>query len=107
MWYQFWNDEEGFILSTEAILLGTLVVIGVIVGLAEVRNSVVQELGDFSQAVAWLSQTFQYTSVDSTNVAGDIATSGSTFIDSDDDQMMSSVAANGIMVDEPSVVDEE
>lgn len=99
-------DESGFILSTESVLLGTLVVLGLIVGLAEVRNAVVQELGDYSQAVAWLSQTYEFTSVTSSNVA-DILSSGSVFIDSDDDQMISSVAANGILVDEPSIVDDE
>ena len=99
-------DESGFILSTESVLLGTLVVVGLIVGLAEVRNAVVQELGDYSQAVAWLSQTYEFTSVTSSNVA-DILSSGSVFIDSDDDQMISSVVANGILVDEPSIVDDE
>lgn len=99
-------DESGFILSTESVLLGTLVVLGLIVGLAEVRNAVVQELGDYSQAVAWLSQTYEFTSVTSSNVA-DILSSGSVFIDSDDDQMISSVVANGILVDEPSIVDDE
>ena len=99
-------DESGFILSTESVLLGTLVVLGLIVGLAEVRNAVVQELGDYSQAVAWLSQTYEFTSVTSSNVA-DILSSGSVFIDSDDDQMMTSVGANGILVDQPSIVDDE
>ena len=99
-------DESGFILTTESVLLGTLVVLGLIVGLAEVRNAVVQELGDYSQAVAWLSQTYEFTSVTSSNVA-DILSSGSVFIDSDDDQMISSIAANGILVDEPSIVDDE
>jgi len=103
----FWVDDGGFILSSEAVLLGTLVALGMIVGLAEVRNAVVEELGDFSQAVAWLSQDFEWTSVESTNVAGDIQTSGSIFSDSADDQWASTTAANGILVNSGSVVDDE
>jgi len=103
----FLRDEGGFILSTEAVLLGTLVALGMIVGLAEVRNAVVQELGDYSQAVAWLSQDFEWTSVESTNVAGDIQTSGSIFSDSTDVQEVSTIAANGILVDSAAVDDDE
>jgi hypothetical protein len=45
--------------------------------------------------------------VDSTNVAGDIVSAGSQFSDSDDTQMISTIAANGIIVDEVSVLDDE
>jgi len=83
----FVSDDSGFLLSSEAVLLGTITVLGMIVGLAEVRNNVVQELGDFSHAVAFLSQDFSYSSIEDTNVPLDIATSGSMFDDSDDDQV--------------------
>ena len=72
MFRNFVRSEEGFILSTEAVLIGTITVLGLIVGLAEIRNAVVQELGDYSQAVANLNQDFTYTSVTSTNVASNI-----------------------------------
>ena len=105
--HRFVSDEGGFLLSSETVLLGTITVLGMIVGLAEVRNNVVQELGDFSQAVAWLSQDFSFTSIEDTNVPSDIATSGSIFDDSDDDQMVTSVAANGITVLTAADVDDE
>lgn len=104
---RFFSEESGFILSTEAVLLATVTILGLIVGLAEVRNAVVQELGDFSQAVAWLSQSFEYTSIDSSNVPTDIQTGGSMFSDSFDDQMSQSIAANGILVDSAPVADDE
>ncbi len=100
------REERGFILSTESVLFGTLVVLGLTVAIAEVRNAVVQELGDFSQAIAWLSQDFEFTSVTSSNVAS-MASAGSQFSDSDDDQLFSSASANGILVVEPSVLDDE
>ncbi|MGO8752222.1 MAG: hypothetical protein ACLQNE_40300 [Thermoguttaceae bacterium] len=49
---RLWADEAGFIISAELVLVATIVVIGVIVGLASLRNSIVQELIDASQAVA-------------------------------------------------------
>ncbi len=98
MFRSFLRSEEGFVLSTEAVLIGTILVLGMIVGLAEIRNAVVQELGDYSLAVAQLSQDFEYTSVSSANVAGEIATAGSTFTDGTDTQVAATTAANGITV---------
>jgi len=105
--WQFSQDESGFLLSSEAVTLGTLVVIGLIVGVAEVRNATVQELGDFSHAIALLSQDYQFTSLDSTNVAGDISTSGGGYDDDLDDQALDTTAANGVLVDVVSTLDDE
>ncbi len=104
---RFCVEDGAFLISTEAVLLGTVAVLGMIVGLAELRNAVVQELGDFSHAVAWISQDFSYSSVTSTNAPGAIEVAGSTFDDSADDQSLTSVAANGILVEEPAVADDE
>jgi len=35
------NDEAGFVVSAELVLIATLLVIGLIVGLSEVQHSVV------------------------------------------------------------------
>lgn len=98
MFRSFLRSEEGFVLSTEAVLIGTILVLGMIVGLAEIRNAVVQEMGDYSLAVAQLSQDFAYSSVSSTNVPGDIATAGATFSDTSDLQTAAATDANGITV---------
>ncbi|MCE2797586.1 MAG: hypothetical protein LW816_19850 [Planctomyces sp.] len=98
MFRSFLRSEEGFVLSTEAVLVGTILVLGMIVGLAEIRNAVVQELADYSQAVAQLSQDFAYTSVSSTNNPGRISSSGSIFTDGTDTQQPTATAANGITV---------
>ncbi len=95
---QFLSSESGFIVSSESLLLGTIGVLGSIVGLAEVRNAVVQELGDFSGAVAELSQDYAYTSVSSDNVGSDIETAGSIYEDEVDDQTPQGTEANGILV---------
>jgi len=105
---RFFSDESGFLLSSEAVLLGTITILGMIVGLAEVRNSVVEELGDFSQAVAWLSQDFSFTSIEDTNVPSDIATAGSVFDDGAEiTQWPSATDANGIGVDTAATLDDE
>jgi hypothetical protein len=55
---QIWNDEAGFIISAELVLVATIVVIGLIVGLVSVRNQVVEELVDVGQAIGALSQSY-------------------------------------------------
>jgi len=98
MFRSFLRSEEGFILSTEAVLIGTITVLGMIVGLAEIRNNVVQELGDYSQAVAQLSQDYSFSSVSDTNVPSAIFSYGSVFSDTIDTQSAVATDANGITV---------
>jgi len=106
----FLSDDSGFLLSSESVIVGTLLVLGLIVGVAEVRNAVVEELGDYSQAVAWLSQDYEYTSVSSDNITSGLSTSGSMFSDSDEfpkQTYMSSASANAIIVTTISLADDE
>lgn len=57
---QLLSDEAGFIVSAELVLVGTILVIGLIVGLSEVQHAVVSELGDVGEAVACLNQSYSY-----------------------------------------------
>jgi hypothetical protein len=107
LFVSFVRGEDGFLLSTEALLIGTITVLGLIVGLAEIRNNVVQELGDFSQAVAQLSQDYAYTSVSDSNVPSGIWTYGSIFSDSTDVQQAQATDANGITVTTQATIDAE
>jgi hypothetical protein len=107
MFNRFLRSEEGFILSTEAVLVGTIMVLGLIVGITEVRNAVVQELGDYAQAVSWLSQDYAYTSVSSSNVTSNLTTAGSQFSDSSDTQLAQATDAQGIVVTGASATDVE
>jgi hypothetical protein len=58
MFRTLWNDETGFIISAELILLATILVIGLIVGMVSLRNQIVQELVDVGQAFGSLSQSY-------------------------------------------------
>ena len=64
---RFWHDQRGVVATTDLILIATILVLGTIVGLATLRNSVVQEFGDLATAIGSLNQSYSY----SGNVAGD------------------------------------
>lgn len=57
---RFWTEETGAIISAEIMLVATILVIGVIVGLKSVRDSVVTELADVAQAIANVNQSYCY-----------------------------------------------
>jgi len=45
-----WNDEGGMILSSEVVLVGTILVIGAIAGLTSLQYAVTHELNDTARA---------------------------------------------------------
>jgi len=57
---QLLNDEAGFIISAELVLVATLLVIGLIVGLSEVQHAVVSELNDVADAIGELNQSYSF-----------------------------------------------
>ncbi|MBS0265050.1 MAG: hypothetical protein JSS02_24175 [Planctomycetes bacterium] len=74
---KLWMDESGFIVSAELVLVATILVIGMIVGLATVRDAIVTELADVGQAIANVNQSYIYTDV----TGHSSATAGSIFQD--------------------------
>ncbi|MCC9605431.1 hypothetical protein LOC68_22985 [Blastopirellula sp. JC732] len=77
---RLWNDEAGFIVSTELILIATIVVIGLIVGLAAVRDAVTAELSDVAGAIQEMDQSYVFYSVRGHSAA----VSGSGYADQKD-----------------------
>ena len=57
---QLLNDEAGFIVSAELVLIATLLVIGLIVGLSEVQHAIVSELNDVADAIGELNQSYSF-----------------------------------------------
>lgn len=55
------NDEAGFVISAELVLVSTITVLAMVVGLSEVAYGVVQELEDTGSAIASVNQTFHFT----------------------------------------------
>lgn len=58
-----WNDEAGFVVSAELILISTIAVLSLIVGLTEISFGVNQELEDVGSAVGSMNQSFFYSGV--------------------------------------------
>jgi hypothetical protein len=54
------NDEAGFIVSAELVLVATISVLALVVGLSEVAYAVNQELNDVSEAFGSLNQSFSF-----------------------------------------------
>jgi hypothetical protein len=63
MFLRLWNEETGAILSAEVMLVASILVVGVIAGLASLRDSIVTELADVAQAVANVNQSFSFSGV--------------------------------------------
>ena len=66
---RLWNDEAGFVVSSELVLIATILVIGLIVGLTSLRNQVVQELTDTGQAIGAVSQGYTFYGTSKASVA--------------------------------------
>jgi len=57
---RLWSEETGAIVSAEIMLIMSILVLGVVVGLKSVRDSVVTELADVAQALANVDQSIYY-----------------------------------------------
>lgn len=82
------TDESGFIISAELVLVATLVVIGMVVGLAEVQHSVVAELNDVADAIGNLNQSYCFSGFSKFGQFGGgvkAYTRGSIFLDAIDE----------------------
>ena len=55
---KLWKDEAGAILSAELVLIMTILVIGMVVGLSELQDAVVNELNDVGEAIGSLNQSY-------------------------------------------------
>jgi hypothetical protein len=55
---RFWNDQHGFIVSAELVLVATIGVLSMVVGLSEVALNVNNELEDVGSAFASINQSY-------------------------------------------------
>jgi hypothetical protein len=87
MFKTLWQDESGVILSAELVLIGTILVLGMLVGLVELQSAVISELSDLGAAFGNLDQSYQVSGFDSPKLpAGSKArTFGAQFHDLPDD----------------------
>lgn len=99
--HRLWREESGFVVTSDLILVATVVVIGSIVGLVTFRDQLVQEFGDMAAAVGALNQSYSYAefTVDGFTVAGSSFEDQSDFCDEGDLPMQ---PAECISVTEPA-----
>ncbi len=97
---KLWNDECGIILSAEIVIIGTILVIGMMVGLVELQCAVVAELSDIGDAIGNLDQSYQTSGLSSYKSSGRIkaATYGARYSDYPD-----TCDCNAILVCDPAV----
>ena len=88
---RFWKSEEGFLVSSELILLATMLILGMITGLDTVRDQVVQELADVGDAISEINQSYSFSGV----TAHSASTAGSAFNDLSDYCEQNGLGTNG------------
>ena len=72
---KLWRDEAGVLLSAEAVVVGTIAVVGLTTGLTVVAKSVNQELQDVAFAIRSLDQSYSIPAIEGCGAR----TAGSSF----------------------------
>ncbi|MCL4201537.1 MAG: hypothetical protein KJ000_03530 [Pirellulaceae bacterium] len=54
MWKRFWQDDAGTLLTSEYLILGTLLTLGIVVGVSATRTTLVSEYEDYAAAIMGL-----------------------------------------------------
>lgn len=80
MLLQLVHDDRGFVVSSELVLVATIVVIGMVAGLTTVRDQTIQELADVADAVSEVRQSYSYSGA----TAHASSSAGSLFADARD-----------------------
>ena len=74
---KLWQDEAGFVVSSELVLIATILVIGIIAGQTALRDAVVGELADVGAAIGDVNQSFSFGAI----TGHCSSTAGSVFTD--------------------------
>ncbi len=67
LWNAFFTDESGFVVSSEAILVGTVGVVGATVGLSAASKAINDELAEAAFAIRSLNQSYSFQGTSSPN----------------------------------------
>jgi hypothetical protein len=57
---QLWADEAGFVISTELVLVATILVLSMVVGMKKISSQVLLEMSDVANAIGYLNQGYSY-----------------------------------------------
>lgn len=76
------RKQGGFVLTTELVLLSTVLVVGLVAGMVTMRDAITAEMEDVSEAIGQLDQTYAFNGI--VNGHNTAAVEGSVFNDSTD-----------------------
>jgi Flp pilus assembly pilin Flp len=102
---KLWADEAGIVVSTELILIVLILVLGLIAGMASLRDAVAQELADLGEAINALDGSYEFTgNVYTAEDAGAVTTRGPATAyddapDANNDQQGAGSAQEGLVLD--------
>ncbi len=84
---KLWQEEAGVILSAELVLIGTILVIGMIVGLVELQCAVVGELSDLGDAIGDFDQSYRTSGIGALENGSGVksSTAGARYVDTPDE----------------------
>ena len=74
---KLWSDDQGALIATEYLFVATILVIGVVVGLADFRSAVNAELTELGNAILALSEGYTISGIS----GGGASTDGSMATD--------------------------
>jgi hypothetical protein len=57
---QLWSDESGFVVSTELVLVATILVLSLVVGMKKISSQVLAEMSDVANAIGFLNQGYSF-----------------------------------------------
>jgi hypothetical protein len=76
-----WEDEAGFLVASELVLVSTILVLSMVVGMTSVSHAINHELVDIASAYDSVNQSYRYDGLFGPNNGGSY---GSDFEDSSD-----------------------
>jgi hypothetical protein len=76
------KSQAGFVMTTELVLILSVMVIGMVVGLVTMRDSLTAEMEDVAEAIGQLDQSYAFDGL--VNAEGTAFLEGSGFIDATD-----------------------
>lgn len=76
------RKQAGFVMTTELVLLSTVMVVGLVAGMVTMRDALTAEMEDVAEAIGHLDQTYAFNGI--VNGQKTAAIEGSVFGDSTD-----------------------
>lgn len=79
---KFAKKQAGFVMTTELVLLSTVMVVGLVAGMVTMRDALTAEMEDVAEAIGHLDQTYAFSGI--VNGENTAAVEGSVFGDATD-----------------------